>query len=161
MCSSDLWSALVKIVAGARPARTSREISATCAFTTPAEQDQIAGHDFRHVFLLTRLLVIPRAGLQAAFDVDLATLFQILAGDFGQALPKHDIVPFGEILPLTSLVLKGFIGGDSQFSHGRALRYVFDFWILAQIANELNAVQTFSSHVDAPLQGFTITEWDQ
>ena len=36
----------------------------------------------------------------------------------------------------------------------------FDFGILAQIADQLNPVQTFACHVGAPLQGFSIPEWN-
>src|SRR5271154_3538392 len=80
--------ALVEVVASARrgAARTAR-VSATATFAAPAKQNQIAADHFGHVFFLAAGLVIPGAGLEAAFDVDLATLFQIFAGDLGQPLP--------------------------------------------------------------------------
>src|SRR5437867_807122 len=65
-----LGRALIEIVRSV----STRGIAAT--LTTAAKQHQIAGHDFSHVTLLVCLLVLPRAGLQAALNVNLAALFQ-------------------------------------------------------------------------------------
>ena len=91
-------------------------------------------------------LVVPRAGLQASLDVDLAALLQIFAGNLGQALPEHDVVPLGAVLPFAGLVFEALVGGDGQLGHGRALRRVFHFGIFAQISDQLNPVQTLSCH---------------
>jgi len=141
---------LIEIIAAARGCspRTARVLAATAAFAPSAEQDQIAGHNFGHIFLLSGLLVIPRAGLQAAFDENLAAFLQIFSRDLGEALPEHNVVPLGAVLPLAGFVFEALVGGDRQLGHGRALRRVFDFGILAQIADQLNTVQTLSSHKD-------------
>src|ERR1700730_10290606 len=90
-----LRRALVEVVAAADcracTARAFFEVSA--ALAASAEQDQVAGHHFGHVFLLAAGLVVPRAGLQPAFDVDLATLLQIFPGDFGEDMPEDNVVP--------------------------------------------------------------------
>ena len=74
-------------------------------------------------------------------------------GDFGEALPENHVVPFGAVLPLSRFVLEALVGGDRQLGHGRTLRRVLDFGILAQITDQLNPVQTLSSHGGAPLHG--------
>src|SRR5579864_7184759 len=152
-CGLRLRNALVEVVAACRrSARTAGKVSATTsAFAAPAEQDQVAGYDFGHIFLLASLLVVPRAGLQASLDVDLPAFFQILSGDFSQTLPQHDVMPFGAVLPFAGLVLEPLVGGEGDLRYGRALRRVFDFGILAQIADQLNPVQTLYSHIEAPL----------
>src|SRR6202034_3444937 len=142
-----LWHALVEVVAARRACTAGTAVvSTTAAFTASAEQDQVTRHHFGHIFLLAAGLVVPRSGLQAAFDVNLAALLQILARNLGQALPEHHIVPLGAVLPLAALVLEALVGGDGDLSHGRALRRVFDLWIFPKISDQLNPVQTFSCH---------------
>src|SRR5208337_612175 len=111
-----------------------------------------------HVFLLAGLFVVPGAGLQASLNVDLAALLQVFARDLSQALPQHDVVPLGAILPFARFVLEALIGSDGELGHRSTLRRVFDFRILSQIADQLNPVETFSSHVGAPSLRFTIAE---
>ncbi len=43
--------------------------------------------------------------MQAALDVDLAALGQILARDLGKPLPEHHVVPFRALFPLSVLLL--------------------------------------------------------
>src|SRR5580704_878874 len=104
-----LWfrGALVEVVAAAGGRRGSPRTAGivTTTFAAAAEQHQIVGHDFGHIFLLPRRLVVPRAGLQAALDVHLTALFQILTGNFGQPLPEHHVVPLGAVLPLAVFAL--------------------------------------------------------
>ena len=90
-------------------------------FAPAAQENQITGHDFGHVFLLAGGLVVPGAGLQASFDVDLAALLQIFAGDLRQALPEHDVVPLGAVLPFAGFVFEALVGGDGQLGYRRAL----------------------------------------
>jgi hypothetical protein len=52
------------------------------------------------------------SGPQAAFDVDLAALLQILAGDLGQPLPEHHVVPLGAVLPLAVFALEALVRGQ-------------------------------------------------
>jgi len=69
-CSLMLGRALVEVVAP----RSSARISASFFLndTAATEKHEIIGHDFGHVSLLTGLLVVPRTGLELAFDVNLA-----------------------------------------------------------------------------------------
>src|SRR5208337_2571158 len=101
------------------------------------------GHYLRHVLLLAGLLVVPGAGLQPAFDVDLAAFFQILPGDFRQSLPEHHIVPLGAVLPLAVFALEALIGRQGDLRDGRALRRELYFGILAEISNQDDFVYTF------------------
>ncbi len=105
--SGALWSKLFPPDAEA-PARTTRVLAAT--FAASAKQYEIVGYDLGHIFFLTRRLVVPRARLQSAFDVDFATLFQVLAGNFREPLPEHHIVPLGAVLPLAIFALEALVG---------------------------------------------------
>src|ERR1700722_3276326 len=151
-----LRHALVEAIAATRgsrsAARAAAELAAASAFAASPEQNQVAGHNFGLVLFLTGCLVIPGAGLQPSLDVNLAALFEILARDFSEALPQHDVVPLGAVLPLASLVLESFVRGDRQLGHRRAAGRVLNFWILSQISNQLNPVQTLSCHGSAPSQ---------
>src|SRR4029079_15345608 len=91
--------------------------------------------------LLTTRLVVPRARLETAFDVDLVALLQVFSCDFGEALPEDDGVPSGRFLPFTAgLVLVGTGGGDGNLRDGRALRRVLYFRVLAQVSYQNNFV---------------------
>src|SRR5208282_479843 len=139
----------VAVASGGRCAARTAEVAA-CAFAAAAQQNQVAGHDLCHVFLLPAGLVIPGAGLQTTLDIDLAALLEIFAGDFGLPLPEDDVVPFGAVLPLAALVFEAFVGGDRDLRYRRALRGVLNFWIFSQITNQLNSVQASSCHGSAP-----------
>jgi len=142
-----LGRALVEVVsaAGGGAARASAEFSAT-AFAASSEQDQVTAHHFSHILFLTTGFIVPGTGLQSAFDINFSALLQIFPGNFGEPLPEHDVVPLGAILPFACFILESLVGGDGQLGHGRALRRVFDFGVLPQIADQLNSVETFSSH---------------
>src|ERR1022692_3152310 len=75
-----------------------------------AEQHQIVDDDLGLIFLLTGFLVVPGIAMQAAFDVNLATLLQVLGGDFGGTLEGHQVVPLGAILPVAVFVLDAIRG---------------------------------------------------
>src|ERR1700746_3337727 len=117
--------ALIEIVRAA--ARAAEAFASTSAFTPPAKQHRVVGDDFCHVLLLIRLLVVPRARLESAFDVNLAALLQVLACNLGQALPQHHVVPLGPILPLAALVLVPFVGGDREARNRSTLWCVLHF----------------------------------
>ena len=93
-------------------------IPTTPALAASTQQNQIAGHDFSHIFLLPRSLVVPRTRLQAALDVNLATLLQILPGNLRQALPQHYVVPLRAVLPLAGFIFEALVGGDRQLATG-------------------------------------------
>ena len=70
-----------------------------------AEHAEIRGDDFKAGALLI-FLVGPLARLNAAFQIDLRALFQILLGDFGLLAPDHNLVPLGALLALAGVVLE-------------------------------------------------------
>ncbi len=84
--------------------------------------------------------------MQPSLDVDLAAFLQVFAGDFRQALPEHDIVPLGAVLPLAALILVTFVGGYGELGHRCAAGGVLDFGVLAKIADENNFVDAFACH---------------
>src|SRR5882724_4424861 len=89
---------LIEVVAAGDAARA--RFATTAAFAASAQQHDVIANNVGHVFLLTALFVVPRVGSDAAFNVDLAALLQILSSDFGEPLPQHDVVPLGAVLPL-------------------------------------------------------------
>src|SRR5258706_16247714 len=76
-----------------------------------AEHAEICGHDLEAGAFLS-FFVGPLAGLDAAFQIDLRTLFQVLLGNLRLFGPDNDFVPFGALLALAVLVLEAFIGGE-------------------------------------------------
>ena len=144
-CVLGLRCPLVEVVAaaGSFAPRAATEISA--AFAASAEKDQVAGHHFRHVFLLSAGLVVPGASLQVAFDADFAALLQILSGNFGKPLPSTTLCHSVRSCHSPALSLKRSLG-RRRAGHGRALRCVFNFWIFAKIADQLNSIETFACH---------------
>src|SRR3546814_7593726 len=72
-----------------------------------------------------------------AFDVDLGTFLQILAGDLAELAGEHDVVPLRHFLLLTSLlVLPAFGGGDGGIGDRIAGRKIADLGIFAEIADQ-------------------------
>src|SRR5690348_16230488 len=105
-----LGSALVEIGArsGGAAAASGRRSFARVA--PAAQQDQVLGHDLCLVVLLP-VLVVPGAGLQASLNVNRAPFLQVLARDLGGALPGHDVMPLGAVLPLAVFIFVALVGG--------------------------------------------------
>src|SRR5262249_62269840 len=74
------------------------------AFRSAAKHDHVARPDLGSRSL-DAFLIVPFAGLQSTFDVDLLSFGQILIADFSQTVPHHHIVPFGFLLALTRRLL--------------------------------------------------------
>src|SRR6266404_3573844 len=127
----------------------SRTASRLSAFAAAGQEDNVVADDFCHVTFLIGLLVLPRAGLQLAFYIDLAALFQVLTRDLGQPLPEDDIVPLGAVLPLAFVVLGAVGGGDGELGYGRAAGRVFDLGVLTEIAEKNDLVNAFG-HESTP-----------
>src|SRR5208337_5399842 len=108
----------------------------SAGFPASAEQNQIIHQDLGPVFLLAAFLVVPGTGAQAAFDVDLAAFFQVLAHNFRGALKCDQIVPLGVVLPLAVLVLVTLVGSHGKLGHGHAALGVLDLGIFAEIADQ-------------------------
>src|SRR5579864_7632182 len=103
-----LGHTLIEVVAsaGRRAAGAASGFSAAAALATSSQQNQVAADNLGHISFLAGGFVVPRARLQASLDVHLSTLLQILARDFRQTLPQHDIVPLGAVLPLAAFVFE-------------------------------------------------------
>src|SRR5699024_3382560 len=100
------------------------------------------GDDFRAVPVLADL-ALPFARLQAAFDVDLAALTQILAGNFAQATEHDNAMPFGAFLHFAGLFVPPAIRrGDANIRDRRATSGVTRFRIGAEIANKYDFIYT-------------------
>ena len=98
-------------------------------------------HDLGGVAVIA-VAVLPFAGLELAFEIDLGALAQILLGDLAQALVEdRDIVPFGLFAPLAGvLVAPAFAGGDAQVGDRAAVLHVADFRVGAEIADQNDLV---------------------
>src|SRR5579885_3422356 len=87
----------------ARGSATGRR--ATRSATAPAaEHLHLVADDLRGIALVA-LLVLPLAGAQAALNIDLRSLAQVLAGDLRQPAKKGDAVPLGALLLLAALLV--------------------------------------------------------
>ena len=97
-----------------------------------ALQDDLSG-----IAVIT-ILVLPFAGLQLAFDVNLGALLQVLLRDPHKAfLEDRNLVPFGALAALTGiLVFPGFRGRDPQIADLTAILELPDFRISAEIADK-------------------------
>src|SRR5260370_11945480 len=73
-----------------------------------AQQQQVAGDDLSAVFPLPALAIFPACGLQLAFDVHLGAFGNVLPDDLRQALPSHNAVPLGSLLPFVVSILEPF-----------------------------------------------------
>ena len=69
------------------------------AILATAEHLHFVGADLGGVLVLA-VLVLPFARAQAAFDIDLADIAQILAGDLGELSVEAEAVPLGRLLAL-------------------------------------------------------------
>src|SRR3990172_5929783 len=119
LCRSGLWLVLgLALRAGGRlPARLSRPLA-------PAKHLHRVGDDLGRVAVMA-LLVLPLAGADAALDVDLRALLQVLAGDLRQAPEERDAVPLGRLLLLAArLVLPAIGGRDADIRHALAARQI-------------------------------------
>src|SRR5208283_140213 len=119
-----------------------RRLAARAALA--AGQDDVIHDDFRGVSFLA-ILVVPTAGSEAAFDVDLLALGQIR----GQVLiaPQGDIVPVGLIFPIAGLrVLDAPVGGQGETRDRNSARRVPGFGIPAQVAQEDYFVDATACH---------------
>src|SRR6185437_5783823 len=158
-CRLGFGSPLIEVVSSrGRATRASSEVSATASFAAAAQQDQIIHDDLSHVFLLPGLLVVPGVRAQAAFDVHLRALLEILAGNFRGARPGGDVVPLGAVLPLTFLVLVTIVGGQRELRHRCAAGRGPELGILAKIADENDLVDALTCHKCCSFRPFAWTQ---
>ena len=127
--------AAVEVVVAAAASRLRRRLPRRCAVAASAEHPEIGGDDFKTSALLA-FFVLPFAGLNAAFDEEQRTLFQILLGDFGLFAPNDNFVPLGALLAFAVAVFIGFVCGDGKIRDGLAAAGVTGFGVAAQAADE-------------------------
>src|SRR6266480_2308146 len=112
--------------AGPRPGR---------AFGAATQHAEVAGDNLKAGALLA-FLVLPFAGLDAAFDEDQRTLLKILLSNFSLFAPHDDLVPLGPLLALAVFVFVRLIRGNGEICDGLAAAGVAGFGIAAQTADE-------------------------
>ena len=96
------------------------DATARTAALAAAEQLHFGGDDVNGVALDTRLIGV-FAVLQATLYIQGATLFDVFAGDFGQAVIEGDTVPLGVFDHLAGVfVFASAGGGDGDIGHGLA-----------------------------------------
>src|SRR5260221_14147869 len=83
---------------------------ATASACTAAQQDDAVAANLGRVALVA-LLVVPLTRLEAAFDVNLLALLQVLIQRLRLLAPENDPVPLRLFLALAFLVVPGFRGG--------------------------------------------------
>jgi hypothetical protein len=78
--------------------------AAAAATAAAAEQLDTVGDDLRRVPLLP-VLVVPRPRLDAAFDVDLLALLQVILQRLGLLAQQDDAMPLGLLDPVAGLAV--------------------------------------------------------
>ena len=77
------------------------------------------------------------AVLQAAFNVNRAAFFNVLAGNFGQTVIESDAVPLGVFDRFArGAVFAAAGGGNADIGHGLARRQVTNFGVTATVADQ-------------------------
>src|SRR5271165_4736011 len=127
---------LIEVVGSLSAARARAAAAAFTAFALAADQYQFVDDDFGLVLLLPGFFVVPGIVVQAAFNVNGASLFQVLAGDLGGTPECLYVVPLRLILPVTVLVFHRRAGGQREVSDGHAAGGVLHFRVLAQVAEQ-------------------------
>src|SRR5579875_1870894 len=85
---------------------------------------------------LVAALILPLAASNAAFNVNLLPLGQILTTDFSKLVPGDNVVPLRSALLFASAIFINLIRGQRKFRHWRSVRSVFNFRILAKSSNQ-------------------------
>ena len=109
---------------------------AAAAFAATAEELDVVGDDLGHVLLLTRGLVVPRAGLQPPLDVAGAPLVEVLRAVLRGLAPHHHAVPLGALLLLVLLVGVALVGGEPHLAHRLPRRQILELGLGAEIADQ-------------------------
>src|ERR1700722_12917068 len=119
--------------------------AAGCTFASrfSAKEGKLVDEDLGLVLLLAAGLVVPRAGLDLAFDQDLRSLFDVVADDLGGALEADDIVPLGLVCPVALGIFLPIGGGQGEAGDGHAAGGGTDLGVFADVAEEENFVDAF------------------
>jgi hypothetical protein len=89
--------------------------------------------------------------LDAAFDENQRTFFQILLGDFGLLAPDNNLVPLGALLAFAVAIFVGLVGGDGEIGDGLAAGSEAGFGVAAETTDEDDFVNGLRR--DAPQDG--------
>ena len=96
--------------------------------------------DFGHVAILP-LLVLPLAGLEAAFHENEAAFGQILGAVFRRLLEHDDAVPFRAVHAVAVAVGVGFVRGHVERADGRAGLGVFEFRVAPEPSDDHDFIE--------------------
>jgi len=99
---------------------------------------------------LVAVLVVPLPRLQAALDVDLLALHQVLAERLGGLSPEHHAVPLRFLLALSAFVVPHLGGGHVEGGDRRASWCVTQLGVAPEIADENHFVD--ASHATNPFK---------
>jgi hypothetical protein len=92
--------------------------------------------------------------MSEAFDVQFGALLNVLTDDLGQALPRHDVVPLGLLLPFVASIFVLLVGREAEFGNWRSAWRIFHLGIFADISDEDNFVHALR-HIATPIiKGF-------
>src|SRR5207248_7202622 len=146
----ELWRRLTEVVPARARARarsgTARRTAALPALSSGEEDDLVRNHLGR--VLLHAFLVGPLARLQAAFQIHLAALAQVLTAKLRELGPDDYPVPLRAVLLLARLVGPGVIGRDGKVRHRLTIRRVAHLGVLPEMTDQDHFVDA-SSHEGA------------
>src|ERR1700690_2356951 len=91
------------------------------AATSATEEAHVARDDLGDVLLVAVLVVVAAVG-DAALDIDLAALGEILTAGLSLLAPDDDVVPLGLLLLLALLIGPALGGGDGELRDRPAAR---------------------------------------
>src|SRR5665213_2308788 len=138
--------------AGGLPAEVGTAAAAITVLAAVQEL-HVVGIDLGLVALGPRVLVVPRAGLEAALDVDHAALLEVLAAELGElavaGVPHHDVVVVGVLAALAAGILAVAIGGDGQVADGGSAGCEAQLRVAGEAADEHHAVERAGHQVSS------------
>ena len=91
---------------------------------------------------LVAVLVLPLAGLDAAFDVDGSALRQVLVAHLGGAAPDDDAMPLRAFLTFAALVRPVLARGEREVDDGLTVRGLAQLGVTSEVADEDGFVDT-------------------
>src|SRR5262245_51316069 len=89
------------------------------AARTRAEHLHLVAADLGAVAVLAGFLVLVLARAQAALDIDLRALLEILARDLGEPAKERDAVPLGGLFHLAARLVLPLLGGGDAYAGDR------------------------------------------
>ncbi len=139
LASAVAAATLASAVASATLASASAVAAATAAvggsIAAAAEELDLVADHLRAPAVPT-VAVLPLAGLESTFHVDLSPLVEEASGVLRVASEEHDAVPFGLVLPVPVPVLAAVGRGDAEVADGRAAASGADLWVLSEVSDE-------------------------